>query len=92
MYGTVREMPGKHSIDLYEKNGYTGNIAHNRKVLQSRSLSGGVHHWFNRNTRKERIMMMIMMITIIIIIIINFKSPGPSITYSLIRLSERIMS
>jgi hypothetical protein len=49
-------IPGKNSIDSLQKNICTRNITIIRKVLQSetRSLSGGVHHWFKgKSTRKN---------------------------------------
>jgi hypothetical protein len=50
-------IPGQHSIDSLQKTAILGTSHIIRIVLQAetRSLSGGVHHWLkSRSTREER--------------------------------------
>jgi hypothetical protein len=51
----LETIPGKHSIDSLQKTAVLGTSHIIRKVLQSetRSLSGGVHHWFNRKSTRK---------------------------------------
>ena len=73
---TLEAIPGKHSIDSLQKTAILGTSHIIREVLQCEilSLSGGVHHWFKRSTRKKRPVTRDIYIIIIIIIIIIMKS------------------
>jgi hypothetical protein len=53
----LETIPGQHSIDSLQKTAILGTSHVIRKVLQAetRSLSGGVHHWQkSSSTREER--------------------------------------
>jgi hypothetical protein len=47
----METIPGKHSIDSVQKTA----VHIIRKVLQSESLSGAVHHWFKRKSTRENL-------------------------------------
>jgi hypothetical protein len=51
----LETIPGKHSVDSLQKTAVPGTSHNKRKVLQSetRSLSGGVHHWFKRKSTRK---------------------------------------
>ena len=51
---SLEAIPGKHAIDSLQMTAIFGKSHTIQKLLQSetRSLSGGDHHWFKRNTRE----------------------------------------